>query len=259
GLVAKRLRTVGVGESEKGEQMFASVVSSNYFSTLGVPLAAGRPFTPDEERPGSRPRSAIASHAVWQRHGLARDFVGSTVRVNGGLFTVVGVAPRGVRGTMTLVSPQWWFPLGSYDEVMNEMFKERATGLTDRMNYSLNLAGALKPGVTPAAATAALNVVAAQTARDFPASDRDQELSIGHMARMSVGARPESDSQLSTISALLMLMATLVLLVACLNLANLLLARGMARRREIAIRQALGSGRGRIVRQLVVEGFVLSL
>src|SRR5262249_38024632 len=114
-------------------------------------------------------------------------------------------------------------------------------------------------GVTAAAATAALNVVAAQTARDFPASDRDQELSIGHLARMSVGARPESDSQLSTISALLMLMATLVLLVACLNLANLLLARGMARRRELAIRQALGSGRGRMVRQLVVEGFVRAL
>src|SRR5262249_7370253 len=73
-LLAHTFTTVGVRESDKVEQMFASVVSSNYFSTLGVPLAAGRPFTPDEERPGSRPRSAIASHAVWQRHGLARDF-----------------------------------------------------------------------------------------------------------------------------------------------------------------------------------------
>ena len=258
-LLAHSFTTVGIHEGGDVEQMFASMVSSNYFSTLGVPLAAGRTFTPDEERPGSHAQVAIASYAVWQRHGLARDFVGSTFRVNGSLFTVVGVAPRGFSGTMTLVSPQWWFPLGSYDDVTNEMFKARASGLSDRLNYALNLAGALKPGVTTAAAAAALNAVAAQLARDFPASDRDQELSIGHLSRMGVGSRPENDSSISTISALLMLMALLVLLVACLNLANLLVARETARRREIAIRQALGSGRARIVRQLIVEGFALSV
>jgi len=258
-LLAHAFTTIGIHEGADVEQVFASVVSSNYFSTLGVRLAAGRTFTPDEERPGSHAQVAIASYSVWQRHGLARDFVGSTFRVNGSLFTVIGVAPRGFTGTMTLVSPQWWFPLGSYDDVTNEMFKARASSLSDRLNYALNLAGALQPGVTTAAATSALNAAAAQLARDFPASDRDQELSVGRLARMSVGSRPESDSSISVISALLMLMALLVLLVACLNLANLLVARGTARRREIAIRQALGSGRARIVRQLIVEGFALSI
>jgi hypothetical protein len=95
--------------------------------------------------------------------------------------------------------------------------------------------------------------------RDYPATDKDQTLSVGLMSRLGVSSRPETDSGPATLSALLMLMSVLVLLVACLNLANLLLARGSARRREIAIRQALGSGRARVVRQLLVEGFMLSI
>ena len=110
-------------------------------------MAAGRAFTADEERPGSR--AARRDRVVFRMAratGLARDFVGSTVRANGRTFTVVGVAPRGFGGTMTLVSPQWWFPLGSYDIIVNEMFKQRASGLTDRGNYALNLAGAVQAG-----------------------------------------------------------------------------------------------------------------
>jgi predicted permease len=258
-LLAHTFSTVGIREGDTTTQTFATIVSSNYFSTLGVRLAAGRTFTADEERPGSRAAVAIASYSVWRRHGLARDFVGSTVRANGRTFTVIGVAPRGFGGTMTLVSPQWYFPLGSYDIVVNEMFKQRATGLTDRGNYALNIAGAIKTGVSPPAAESALNAVAAQMARDFPATDKDQSLSVAPMSRLGVSSRPDTDTGSATLSALLTLMAVLVLLVACLNLANLLLARGAARRREIAIRQALGSARSRIVRQLIVEGFTLSL
>src|SRR5262245_8564475 len=258
-LMAHTFSTVGIREGDTTTQTFASIVSANYFKTLGVTLAAGRAFTADEERPGAHARSAIASYAVWRRHHLSPDFVGSTFRANGQTFTVVGVAPRGFGGTMTLVSPQWWFPLGSYDDIMNEMFKARASGLTDRMNRAVNLAGVLKSDVTRASAEQALNALAAQLGRDFPASDKDQALSIGLMSRMGVSSRPESDAQTATLSALLVLMSMLVLLVACLNLANLLLARGSARRREIAIRQALGSGRSRIVRQLLVEGFTLSV
>src|SRR5438093_2293652 len=258
-LMAHTFSTVGVREGDTTTQTFASIVSSNYFKTLGVTLAAGRAFTAEEERPGSHAKAAIASYAVWRRHNLSPDFVGRTFRANGTTFTVVGVAPRGFGGTMMLVSPQWWFPLGSYDDIMNEMFKARATGLTDRLNRAVNLAGVLKPGVGKASAEQALNTLVTQLGRDFPATDKDQELSIGLMSRLGVSSRPETDTQTATLSALLMLMSMLVLLVACLNLANLLLARGSARRREIAIRQALGSSRSRIVRQLLVEGFTLSI
>jgi putative ABC transport system permease protein len=258
-LMAHSFSTVGIREGDITTQTFASVVSANYFKTLGVTLAAGRAFSADEERPGAGPTAAIASYSVWRRHGLAPDFVGSTIRANGRVFTVVGVAPRGFGGTMTLVSPQWWFPLGSYDVIVNEMFKQRASGLTDRGNYALNLAGALKPGLSAAAGESALNAVSLQLEHDFPATDRDQTLSLGHLSRMGVSSQPQSDTSIVTLSSLLMLMAALVLLVACLNLANLLLARGAARRREIAIRQALGSSRSRIVRQLLVEGLTLSI
>jgi hypothetical protein len=117
-----------------------------------VPLAAGRPFTLDEERPGTRAPVAIASYAVWRKTGLSPSFVGSTVRVNGTPVTVVGVTARTFTGTMTLMSPQWWFPLGSYDIIVNEVFKQRTTGLTDRGNYAVNIAGVLKPGVGRVAA-----------------------------------------------------------------------------------------------------------
>jgi hypothetical protein len=100
--------------------------------------------------------------------------VGSSVRVNGADFTVVGVAPRGFAGTMTMVAPQWWFPLGSYNILMNEMFRETGTGLDDRANHALNLAGALRSGLTREAAELALNGVGEQIGGAYPATDRNR-------------------------------------------------------------------------------------
>src|SRR6185295_18196041 len=200
---------------------FAAIVSANYFSTLGVPMAAGRTFTIDEERPGSSARVAIASYAVWRRAGLDPAFIGRTIRASGADYTVVGVAPRGFAGTMTLISPEWWFPLGSYDAIVNEMFKQRATGLTDRGNYPLNLAAALRPGVTREAATRALDEFGKRLAAEYPASDADQMFLVGDLPRMSVSSRPESSNPMVTVGWMLSLMAALVLVVACLNLANL--------------------------------------
>lgn len=116
-VMAHTFSTVGIAEGDVTRQTFASIVSANYFSTLGVRMATGRAFTADEERPGANARIAIASYAVWRRAGFAPAFVGSTVRANGSDYSVIGVAPRGFAGTMTLVSPEWWFPLGSFDIV----------------------------------------------------------------------------------------------------------------------------------------------
>jgi len=257
-LMAHAFSLVGIGDGESTKRTFAAIVSSNYFKTLGVSLLAGRAFTMDEERPGSRAPVAIASYAVWRTTGFSPAFVGSTIRANGTAFTVVGVTPRGFAGTMSILSPQWWFPLGSYDNIVGEMFRQRATGLSDRGNYAVNILGMLKPGTTRAAAEQALDLFAQRLDAEYPGTDHDQIFVLGGVPRMSVSSSPETDSGLSVFSALLVLMAALVLVVACLNLANLLLARGAARRKEIAVRQALGSGRWRVVQQLLVEGFTLS-
>ena len=257
-LMAHTFALVGVRDGDATRRAFAGVVSSNYFSTLGVPLAIGRGFTPAEERPGAGVPVAVASYAAWRRAGLDPRFVGRTVRINATDFTVVGVAPRGFSGTMAIISPEWWFPLGSYDAVVNDQFKQRGTGLDDRGNFALNLVGALRPGVSEAAATRALDAFAARLGTAYPGTDRNRAMVLGPVSRVSVSSAPTKDGGLSVVSGLLMAMAGLVLVVACLNLANLLLARGAARRREIAIRQALGSSRRQIVQQLLAEGLTLS-
>jgi putative ABC transport system permease protein len=259
-LMAHTFSVVGITEGDATTQTFATLVSSNYFETLGVHVAAGRVFTADEERPGANQRVAIASYGAWRRAHLDPAFIGSTVRVNGADYTVVGVAPRGFSGTMTLLSPEWWFPLGSFDAVVTEMFKARPTGLTDRGHYAVHIAGILRPGLTREAAARALDGVERRIEAEYPATDRDQTLVLAAMPRMSVGSRPAArEGPFELLALLLALMAALVLVVACLNLANLLLARGAARRKEIAIRQALGASRARIVRQLVVEGLTLAI
>ena len=254
-LMAHSFTTIGIRDGELTRQAFATIVSSNYFETLGVSLAAGRPFTAAEERPGAGAPVAIASYSVWQRRNLDPAFLGSIVRINGTDFTVVGVTPRGFAGPFAFVSPQWFLPIGSYDAITNAMFKQRDTGLDDRMNHALNLAGALKPGVS---AGPALDAFARSLGTAYPDSDRDRTFLVSRLPRLTVSSRPQGDGPLTAVAGLLTLMAGLVLAVACLNLANLLLANGSSRRKEIAVRQALGSGRRRIVQQLVVEGLTLS-
>ena len=251
-LLAHTFAMVGVPNGDTTRQTFIEVVSSNYFDALGAPLAAGRSFTREEEQPSARIPVAIVRHE-------RAELLGRTIKVNAIDFTVVGVAPRNFTGTMALISPELWLPLGMFDVVVNDIFKKTGSGLADRSNLALVLAGRLKPGVTLAAADARLDALSRQLERAYPAENKEQVLTVSPLPRLSTSTSPSTDSGPAAMSALLMGLSGVVLLIASLNIANMLLARGSARRKEIAIRLAVGGGRGRIVRQLLTEGLLLAL
>jgi predicted permease len=253
------LALVGLGKQGETRRAFAALCTSNYFSVMGVPLARGRTFLPEEETPGRGASVAIVSYGYWQKHN-GEDLVGSQIVINGRPFTIVGIAPRGFSGTMQIFSPEVWLPLGVYDQVANDFQdKETRGSFGQRSGQQLIIVGRLKPGITAAKAEPSLKGLAANLQKAFPVEQKDQTFQVAAVSRSSVSDSPSDDGQLSSIVPLLLGMAIVVLLVACLNLANMLLARGTARKKEIAIRIALGGSRGRIVRQLLVEGFVLAL
>jgi len=258
-VMAYNLAMIGIGEKEDTRRAFAAIVSSNYFSVLEVPPVRGRAFLPEEETPDHNSAVVIVSHGYWKKHGLDPNLIGSPLLLNGHKFTIVGIMPEGFSGTMSLVAPEAWLPLGVYDEISNDFEAENRLALTERKGTQLLIVGRLKPGVTAAAAAPALQTLAANLESAFPVEQKDQTFLARPLSRFSTSDGPTEDGGMSMLGTLLLGMAGVVLLVACLNLANMLLARGTARRKEIAVRLALGASRGRILRQLLTEGFVLSL
>ena len=256
--MAYNLALVGIGQKGDTRRAFAAIVSSNYFSVLGVLPVQGRVFLPEEETPGRAAPVAIVSNSYWEKHN--QPPLGSPLLINGRSFTIVGVLPKGFTGTLQVFSAEVWLPLSVYDQVQNEFQdSEKRTTLGDRAGQQLLIVGRFKPGMTAAAAEPALKGLAANLEKAFPVEQKDQTFQTAPVSRHSVSTSPPGDGGLTKIMPLLFGMAIVVLLVACLNLANMLLARGTARRKEIAIRLALGAARTRIVRQLLIEGLVLAL
>ncbi len=259
-VTAFSLAFVGIGEGTATRRAFAAAVTPNYFATLGVDLLAGRTFTPDENRPGSLAAVAILSYDYWKSHGGDQAMLGSTFRVNSRPFTIVGIAPRGFTGTSMVVSPDVWVPMGAQPLVANDFMSGSGDfPITDRRNEDLLVVGRLKPGVAETTAEPDLRRLSARLEEAYPAENKNRLLTTHVLPRVSISTNPKDEGELGTLFIMLLVMAGIVLLVASLNLANMMLARGTVRRKEIAMRLALGGGRARIVRQLVTEGLTLSL
>ena len=262
-VAALNFTLVGMGRDEGMRRSFVFFVSENFFSLLGVRPAAGRFFTSAESRPNANAPVVIASYSLWQRLGGRPDFVGRTLQVNGRPLTVIGITPRGFTGINVVLAPDLWLPFGVYSTYSNSLTSNGSAGdLAGPTTRVLNLLGRLNPGVDFPSAVALLPTLAKRLDALQPpeaAAAGARELQIQAPSRLSISNAPSPDGSVAAGAALMLGMAGVVLLIACLNLANMLLARGTSRAREIAIRLSLGAPRWRVVRQLLVEGLVLSL
>jgi predicted permease len=256
GTAAMTFAQVNMLVDQSSEQVLAQVVTGNYFDVLGMKPALGRTFLPQEDQTlGSHP-VVVLSHGLWQRRfGGDPAIVGKTVTLNRQPFSVIGVAAEGFTGTLLFGAPDMWVPT-----MMHDVMQPGFDWYEQRRGLFLFAFGRLKPGVTLAQADANLKTIAKQLETSYPKDNKGRAVGAASLieARTNPGGGGGAN-QVATIAALLMVIVGLVLLIACANIANLLLARATARRREIAMRLALGAKRSRLVRQLLTESVLLAL
>ncbi len=241
-------------------QMDLMYVSANYFSALGVAPAYGRTFLPEEERYGAEP-VVVLSYKTWERQGADPGIVGQFVNINAKPCRIVGVTPKGFTGT-SAGGPDAWLPLGAFG-VVAHYDGERPTGrIREIWDYpQVVLVGRLKPGLDMLAAEARLQALVPRLKESNPGWWRkgDSKLYLAPLARLGAADGFRERRMLSSMSLVLMGISGAVLLIACLNLANMITVQGALRQREIAIRMAIGGGRLRIIRQLFLESLLLAL
>ncbi|MEY2601920.1 MAG: putative transport system permease protein [Verrucomicrobiota bacterium] len=260
-LAALEFAVAGIGRDHEMRRSFAFLTSENYFSLMGVKPFRGRFYTAEEARPNANVPVVVASYGFWKRTGGRTDFVGSTLQINGQPYNVIGISPEGFSGASALIAPDIWVPLGIRSQ-LGSAFGDSETmhDLANPKNYALNLVGRMRPGLTIETAKSRLPVLS-QRFNAMQAADAEfvREVQIQKPSRFSLSTSPEDDGPITLIGTLLTAMAGAVLLIACLNLANMLLARGTSRSKEIAVRLAVGASRWRIVRQLLCEGLLLAV
>src|SRR5438270_3847268 len=237
------------------DQYFSQLASGNFFDVLGVHAALGRTFRADEDRaPGSGP-VLVLNYGFWQRKFAGdRNVIGQNVLVNGQGFTIVGVAPKGFQGANVIGGPDMWIPMSMHDQILTGFVKFL---FNERRFLGFNAVGRLKDGMRPEQAKAELQAIASDLEQAFPLANKGRSFTFQPLIESSIV--PNQRDLFQRAGALLMVVVGIVLVIACFNIANLLLARAAGRKREISIRVAIGASRGRIITQLLTEAMVLAL
>jgi predicted permease len=239
------------------------VVTGNYFQVLGVPAFMGRTIVPADDS-AAAPRVAMISHRYWTRElASAPDVIGRTLRIRGTPFTIVGVAPPAFTGMVPILSPEMWIPVAASLDVEPVGMRDVTPSPTGSNRFErrgerwLFMRGRLRDGRDFDAARANLQLLGSQLASENPATNKDRRVTVRRTS--DVHFHPAADPQILPIAGGMMAVVGLVLLIACLNVASMLLARASGRQREIGVRIAIGAGRGRLMRQMITETLVLSL
>ncbi len=237
---------------DESSYLFGEEVSANFFDVLGVGTVLGRTFIPEEEGLIGAPPTAVIGHSFWQtQFGGDPGIIGETITLTGVDFTIIGVLPAEFQG-MFPIQADIWYPM-----TLSPLLRPGDDQLESRGSRSLWIKARLKEGVTIDQAEAALDVISARLASEYPESNEGHKALL--VASEDVSFHPELDGIIKGFTITLMAVIGLVLLIACVNLASMLLARAVSRQKEIGIRLALGAGRLRLIRQLITESTLLSM
>jgi len=251
GLLVYRFVPLSLSRSGANERVWGFEVSGNYFDVLGVKAIKGRTFLPEEDKTPLAHPVAVISYNAWQRRfGGDPEIVGKDVLLNDHQFRVIGITPESFKGTEMVYTPEIWLPAA-----MMEWVEPGSKWLEDRNTKNFFANGRLKPGVDARQAEASLNLLALQLAKEYPDTNEGQSVKILPAGFLI----PELRGAVVSFTWVLMGAVALVLLVTCTNLAGLMLARATDRKREIAIRLAMGANRMRLIRQLLTESVLLSV
>jgi predicted permease len=251
GLVGYRIAPMELETHDRADRIWGYLATGNYFDVLGLQPALGRFFKQnDDVNPGASPYAVISYNAWQSRFAADPAIVGKTIRINRQSYTVLGVAPRDFHGTEMFYWPEVWVPM-----MMEPQIEVGNAWLDNRMTWNTFVLGRLKNGATPAQAEADLNTIAAELARQYPAENDRLHFRLSKPGL--IGDLIGAPARAFTLGVLVL--AALVLLAACTNLASMLTARASDRQREFAIRLAIGADRGRVLRQLLTETLLLAL